>query len=82
MLQTHLEFLLSFEPSQPLPVLMTMRYHHESLQLLVLSRLDIEGWNPWVYNILVVQCTFFQSEFWVITFEQDHFGFSPFYIML
>src|SRR3954454_24892590 len=83
MLQTHLEFRLSFEPSQPLPVLMTMMYHHESLQLLVLSHLDIGEWNSLVYHIYVVRCTFFQSVFClVIAFEQDCFGFSPFYIML
>ena len=81
MLQTHLTIRLFFEPSQPLPVLMTMIYHHKSLQLSVLSHLDIEEWNSLAYNISVVQCTFFQSVFWVIAFEQDCFRFSPFYIM-
>ncbi len=52
-LQTHLKVRLSsVEPSQPLPVLMTMINHHVSLQLLVLSHLDIEVWNPLVYHIL------------------------------
>jgi hypothetical protein len=60
MLQTRSELLLFFEPSQPLPVLTTTMYRHVSLQLYVLSSLDIDGWNPLAYNILVVQCTFFQ----------------------
>jgi len=61
--QTHLEFLLYVEPSQPLPILITTMYRPMSLQLLVLSHLDIEGWNPLAYHILVAQCTFFQSVF-------------------
>jgi len=63
MIQTHSEFLLLFEPFQPLPILITTMYRQMSLQLLVLSRLDIEGWNPLAYHILVAQCTFFQSVF-------------------
>ncbi len=41
-LQTHLKVHLSFEPSQPLPVLMTMISHHVSLWLLALSHLHIK----------------------------------------
>jgi hypothetical protein len=63
MLQTHLAIHLSFEPSQPLPVLMTRMYRHESLQLLALSHLDIEEWNSLVCCVLIVQCTFFQNIF-------------------
>ena len=63
MIQTHSEFLLFFEPFQPLPILITTMYRQMSLQLLVLSRLDIDGWNPLAYHILVAQCTFFQSVF-------------------
>ena len=34
-----------------------------------------------VSYLIVVECTFFQSVFWVIAFGQDGFGFSPFYLM-
>ena len=49
MLQTHLASRLFFEPSQPLPVLMTTKYHHESLLLLALSHLHIKVQNLGVY---------------------------------
>jgi hypothetical protein len=62
-LQTYLTVLLSFEPSRPLPVLMTMMNHHGSLRLLGLSHLDIKVQNQKVCCILVVEYTFFQNVF-------------------
>jgi hypothetical protein len=64
--QIHLAIRLSFEPSRPLPVSMTMMCHHESLLLRALSHLYIKVQNLKVYCTLAVQRTFFQSVFWII----------------
>jgi hypothetical protein len=81
-LQTHLKVRLPLEPSQPLPVPMTMMNHHVYLWLSALSRLDIKEWNLKVYCTLDVEYIFFQSVFGIIDFGQDHFRFSPFCSML
>ena len=65
--QTHLVTRLSFEPFRPLPVLMTMAYHHGSLGLLlVFSHLSIKVQNLMkvLCCTLVVEYTFFQSIIW------------------